>query len=486
MSLPQNGFVNGGWSTPLHGDPVTVLDPATEEPLGSVAGLGAGDVEAVCTGAAEGFEVWRDVSAWDRSAVLRRIADILRRDQQVFAAVMTAEQGKPLAQSAGETAASADQFDWYADEARRVYGRIVPGHLATDRIHVYAEPIGPVLAFAPWNFPLLLPARKVAGALAAGCSVILAAPPEAPYCSLLLAGAAAEAGLPPGVLTVVTGDWRTLAGTLVDHPAVRKVTVTSSVPVGIELAVRAAGQVKPITLELGGHSPVIVTPGRGVAEAARACALGKFRNGGQVCIAASRFFVARAALEEFLDVFVATTSSLRLGPGDQEGVDVGPLASAARRSATESLVADAVAQGAKVVAGGRRPAEFDRGYYFEPTVLTDLSPQMAVMTREPFGPIAPIAPYDDLEHAVAQANSTEYGLAGFVFTDDLEAGLRIARRLEVGMVGINNLTVATAEAPFGGVKHSGHGREGGSEGIGEFLVTKYVSARMPDPAGWAG
>jgi len=481
VDLPHGMFIHGEWRTPEGSVWIDVLDPSTELAIGAVPSAGHADVEDACASAADGFRVWRHLSSWERSARLRAMSAIIRRDEDALARIITLEQGKPLSQSLGEVRASADQFDWCADEARRVYGRIVPAQNPSDRIFVTREPIGPVVAFAPWNFPMLLPGRKVSAALAAGCSVILVAPIESPYSSLMLARAGDEAGLPPGTLNVLTGDPAALAPGLIDSPHVRKVTITSSVPVGMATMARAAASVKPVTLELGGHAPVVVLPGRRVKDAARTCALGKFRNAGQVCISASRFIVSDRAVDEFVETFANATRTLRLGPGMDPSTDVGPLSSDRRRQAIDDLVQDAVGLGAELIAGGRRPAQFNAGFYYEPTILIGVQPHMRVLTEETFGPIAPVQAFGDVDEAITLANSTAFGLAGFVFTDDLEAGLRVAERLDVGMVGINNLTVAIAEAPFGGVKASGFGREGGTEGVEEFLVTKYINARMDEP-----
>ncbi len=463
-------LIDGQWVGAA--ESIAVVDPSTEEVIAQVAAAGAEQVGAALASARTGFDTWRARSAWERSAVLRDMATRIRAAEADLAAIITAEQGKPSAQALGEVRATADQFDWCADEARRVYGRIVPAQNPSDRIHVYLEPIGPVLAFAPWNFPMLLPGRKIAAALAAGCSVLVVAPVEAPLSSLALGRIGLQAGLPAGALNVLTGDPARLAGPLIDSPVVRKVSVTSSVPVGVQTMARAAQSVKPVTLELGGHAPVIVLPGSGVGAAARVCALGKFRNGGQVCISASRFIVAE---------FVATTEALVVGPAGDDGVDVGPLGSARRRAAIEELVADATSLGAELVTGGGRPAGLAKGFFYAPTILLGATAEMKVMNEEPFGPIAPVQTFSTIDEALHLANRTPFGLAGFVFSDDLALALRIAERLDVGMVGINNLTIATAEAPFGGVKHSGFGREGGTEGIAEFLTTKYVNARMAEP-----
>ena len=477
-------YLDGQWREAADGGRIDVVDPATEQVIATVPRATASDIDDALTAAATGFDRWRATGAWERSAALRRMAGIIRDEVDRYAAVMTAEQGKPLAQARAEVLASADQFDWYADEARRIYGRTVDGHTTDVRITVRREPIGPVAAFAPWNFPSLLPARKLAPALAAGCSIILVPPIEAPLSSLLFAEAAHRAEIPAGVLGVVTGDPAELSERLLASPVVRKVSLTGSVPVGIAVSTMAARTLKSVSMELGGHSPVLVFPDADIEAAAAVCAVGKFRNAGQVCISASRFLVHESVAAEFTEAFVRATAALRVGPGSDPASDVGPLGSARRREAVAAMVDDAVGKGATVAHGGSRPEEFQVGFFFEPTVLTGVSADRSVMTDEPFGPIAPITTFTDLTEAIEVANSTVYGLAGFVFTRDLDTAYRAAEALDTGMVGVNHLTIATAEAPFGGVKYSGFGSEGGTEGIDDYTHPKYVNVRLPGPAAY--
>ncbi|MEV5575503.1 NAD-dependent succinate-semialdehyde dehydrogenase [Spirillospora sp. NPDC052269] len=479
---PSRLFIDGVWRDAGDGRTRAVENPATETELTAVPLATGADLDDALAAAAAGFQRWRTTSAWDRSDVLRRFAQVIREDADRFALVMTLEQGKPLAQARGEVLASADQFDWYADEARRVYGRSVDGHDTSTRILVRREPIGPVAAFAAWNFPSLLTARKIAPALASGCSIIVMAPIEAPLSTLLFAEVAEKAGLPAGVLNVVTGEPAQVSQHLISSDVIRKVSLTGSVPVGVQLVTLAAQGMKATSMELGGHAPVLVFPDTDVRRAAEICARGKFRNGGQVCIAASRFLVHESVADEFTEAFVEETRKLRLGDGRDPDTDVGPLTTAARRAAIADLVEDALAGGARLEHGGGAPEEFQVGYYFTPTVLTGVSADMRVMREEPFGPIAPIVTFSTFDEAIAIANSTPYGLGGFVFTGDLTTAFRASEELEVGMVGVNHLTIATAEAPFGGVKQSGHGREGGTEGIDDYTVTKYVSMRLGDLA----
>lgn len=477
-TVPTQLLIGGQWVGGL-GSVIAVEDPSNGKALTEVSSATPEQLQQALSSVAQGFEEWKSWSSWQRSDVLRRIADIMRRDVEEFALTMTLEQGKPLEQAKSEVLATADQFDWNADEARRIYGRIVPSKTGSDHIFVYPEPIGPVATFAPWNFPSLLPGRKISAALAAGCSVLVVPAIEAPLSALLIARAALEAGTPAGTVTVVLGDPASLSETIISDSRIRKVSVTSSVGVGQIVMGIAAQTITPVTLELGGHSPVIVTEGVDVLAVASLCAAGKFRNAGQVCISASRFFVAESVYDEFVEHFVAHTQKLRIGPGTDADSDVGPLSTVRRLEAVDSMVADARQGGAEIVFGGKKLSSFSEGYFYEPTIVLQPDDSSLIMREETFGPIAPIVSFSSVDEAVERANSTAFGLAGFIFSEDMGDSLALARRLEVGMVGINNLTIASAEVPFGGVKMSGFGREGGLEGVSDYTVTKYVNVRQP-------
>jgi len=479
-AVPDRLFIGGEWRDSADGALLEVIDPATEETVARVPRATSADLDDALAAADEAFDRWRNTDAWSRCAVLRRTAEIVRAEAGAMAEVLTAEQGKPLSEARGEVLAAADQFDWYADEARRIYGRTVDAHSTSVRILVLRQPIGPVAAFTPWNFPALLPARKLAPAVAAGCSVILKPAEEAPRTALLLASALVEAGLPPGVVNVVTGEPALVSEHLIRSDVIRKVTLTGSVPVGRRLLRLAAEGIKAVTLELGGHAPVLVFDDADVPKAAEVAVRAKFRNCGQVCISPSRFYVQEAVAGQFTSEVVDMVAALRLGRGAATGTEVGPLSNQRRRDAVEALVADAVAKGATVAYGGRRPpgAAFQRGFWYEPTVLTEVTPDMELMGTEPFGPILPISTFTELEDALAAANSTPYGLAGYVFTESTRRAFLAAEGLRTGMVGVNNLVIATAEAPFGGVGSSGFGREGGTEGIDAYLDTKYVNLEL--------
>lgn len=477
-TTPTQLLRDGRWVDASSGETYTIVDPATERPVADVAVATEADVDAAIASTTAGFETWRRTDAWTRSAVLRRASDLIRERADDIAFVMTSEQGKPLAEARAETLATADQYDWYADEARRIYGRIVDGHGPGSRIFVRREPVGLTVAFSTWNFPALLASRKIAPALAAGCGVIVVPAEEAPLTTLAIVQALQDAGLPAGVLATLTGRAPMLSERLVTHPDVRKISLTGSVPVG-QIVLRAAAEgIKDVSLELGGHAPVICFADADLEAAAKACVAAKFRNAGQVCASPSRFFVQDSAVEEFTTHFVAAARRLRVGDGRDAGTDVGPLSNIRRLEAAEELVADARSHGATVLHGGGRPETFSVGHYFEPTVLGDVPDSAKIMVDEPFAPVAPISPFSTFEEVIGRANAVEYGLASYVWTRDLNQAFAASDALEVGMVGVNHMAIATAEAPFGGVKKSGFGREGGSEGIIDYTVAKYVSVAL--------
>jgi succinate-semialdehyde dehydrogenase/glutarate-semialdehyde dehydrogenase len=471
-------YIDGEWVAAGDGKSLVIIDPATEDQVDTTPWATAADLDRALAAAERAWPVWREVDVWTRSATLRRTAGLLRERADGIASVLTEEQGKPLQEARAEVMATADQFDWYGDEARRIYGRSFDGHSRGERLMVIRQPIGPVAAFTPWNFPALLPARKMAPALAAGCSIIVKPAEEAPRTCLCLAQACHDAGVPPGVVNVVTGDPAQISTHLIRSPIIRKVSLTGSLAVGRELMRLCADEIKPVTMELGGHAPVLVFEDAAIDFAAETAARAKFRNGGQVCIAASRFFVQESVVEPFLKRFVEVTRSLRVGDGREPSTDVGPLSNLRRLEATDALVKDALEKGARLECGGQRPTEFRRGFYYLPTVLSNASNEMRVFREEPFCPVAPVASFTDLEDAAAKANASSYGLAGYVFTRNITTMFRASESLEVGMVGVNNMMIAAAEMPFGGVKQSGFGREGGTEGIEAYTVTKYINVRL--------
>lgn len=474
--------IDGRWAPARTGETFDVVDPATGTSVGAVAAAMPDDVDAALDAAGRAFPVWRRVDAWTRSATLREVAVRLRANADRLAPITTAESGKPLTEATAEWLAAADQFDWCADEARRIYGRLVDGHQVDQRLLVRREPVGVVAAFTAWNFPALLAARKLAPALAAGCPVIVKPAEETPRSTLALVGIVDEvvldAGGPRGVAQALTGDPAAIATRLVSSGRVAKVSLTGSVPVGRQLAELAGRHLVAVSLELGGHSPVLVFDDASLDDAVELSVRAKFRNCGQVCISPTRFLVQRAVHDEFVARFAARAAALVVGDGRDPATDVGPLANERRLVAVEELVADAVDRGARVLTGGRRPDGFETGWWYEPTVLAEVAAGSRVLHEEPFGPLAPCAPFDTLDDALAAANDTPYGLAGYVFTGSLTTAFEASEGLEVGMVGVNHLVIATAEAPFGGTKASGFGREGGVEGVEAYTHTKYVNVRL--------
>jgi succinate-semialdehyde dehydrogenase / glutarate-semialdehyde dehydrogenase len=475
QDLPSGLLIDGSWRPSSNAGTFEVIDPATEEVFATAASASAGDIDEALASVQRGWSAWRNVDAWTRSAALRRVAEIIRDWSAQMALVLTSEQGKPLPEARSEILAAADQFDWYADEARRLYGRTVDGHNKQQRIIVRREPVGPVVAFSTWNFPALLPARKLAPALAAGCSVIVVPSEEAPFTATLIAQACIEAGVHSSAIALLAGDTAMISDRLLRSTVVRKISLTGSVPVGRALLRAAAENIIPTTMELGGHAPVLVFADADIGLAARSCVQAKYRNAGQVCASPSRFYVHESVADEFTHAFVTAARALTVGDGRDPSTDVGPLSSDRRRQAADRLIEDAILKGAKMADGGGRATEHKCGYYYRPTVLSDTRPGMAIMTEEPFAPVAPISQFDDFDQVLEQANSTPYGLASYVFTRDLRTAYLASEGLEAGMVGVNTMLIATAEAPFGGVRSSGYGREGGLEGIDSYTVTKYVN-----------
>ncbi|MGH7108651.1 MAG: NAD-dependent succinate-semialdehyde dehydrogenase, partial [Acetobacteraceae bacterium] len=422
--------------------------------------------------------VWRRLAPGKRADIMRRAAALLRERADSIGTVITLEQGKPFAQSRLEVLRACDIIEWDAEEGRRTYGRVIP---AGPGMHhtVLRQPIGVVAAFSPWNFPISSPARKVAGALAAGCAVILKAPEETPAGAMLLAEAFMEAGVPAGVLNLLYGVPAEISEYLIPQPTVRLVTFTGSIPVGKHLAAMAGRHMKPAIMELGGHAPVIVCDDADPLAAGAASAIGKSRNAGQVCVAPTRFFVEDAIYDRFAESFADKARALRLGNGLDPETQVGPLANVRRVEAMERLVADAKARGARVLTGGERIG--NRGYYYPLTVLADVPDDAEAMQQEPFGPLALLSRVPDLDTAIRKANALPYGLAGYAFTRSAERVARLAEEVEVGNLSINHLTASFAETPFGGVKDSGYGREGGTEGLGCYTITKNVSLMAAPP-----
>jgi succinate-semialdehyde dehydrogenase/glutarate-semialdehyde dehydrogenase len=465
--------IGGAW---LNGDGrqgEDVVNPATEKPLARLPHAGAHDLDRALEAAQNGFKLWRATSAYDRAKVLRKAANLVRERAETIARIMTQEQGKVLGEARLEVLVTADIIEWYAEEGRRAYGRIVPGRAKGTRQMVLQEPVGVVAAFTPWNFPTLTPARKIGGSLAAGCSLILKASEETPGSCVELVRCFVDAGLPPGVLNLVFGVPANVSEHLLASDVVRKVSFTGSVPVGKHLAGLAAKGMKRATMELGGHSPVVVFGDADPEKTADTVAAFKYRNAGQVCISPTRFYVQEPVYDRFLKRFTEFANAVKLGDGLEAGVTMGPLANARRLDAMEAIVNDSKSRGGKIVTGGKRRG--NQGYFFEPTVITDIPDDSKLMTQEPFGPIAPVVTFKTFEEVVERANSLKFGLAAYAFTSSTQTATAIGDALESGMVGVNSVLISTPETPFGGVKDSGYGHEGGIEGLEAYTNRKFIA-----------
>jgi len=465
-------FIDGQWCAGSEGNAEDVINPATEETVGRVPHASSADLDRALAAAQRAFPAWSAMAPSERGAIIEKAAALMRSRIEHIATVLSLEQGKPIAESRAEANYGVDIVKWYAEEGRRAYGRIIPGRAGARQI-VLKQPIGPSAAFTPWNFPIVTPARKIGGALAAGCTLILKASEETPGAAVAMVRCFQEAGVPAGVLNLVFGVPAKVSEHIIRSPIVRKFSFTGSVPVGKHLAKLAAEGMKRATMELGGHAPVIVFDDFDPEKAATIGVAGKFRNAGQVCVSPTRFFVQEKIYETFVAKFTEAAKALKVGNGLENGVQMGPLANPRRIAAMDGFVSDAVEKGAKLKTGGRRLTE--RGYFYAPTVLADVPPDARVMNDEPFGPIAPIVPFKDLDEAVERANALPYGLAGYFFTRSEKIAVEVSNRMETGLVGINNFGISIAESPFGGMKDSGYGSEGGSEGLEAYLVTKYVS-----------
>jgi len=466
-------YIDGGWREGSDHRTIENRNPVNDELIGTVAVATRSDLELAAAAAVSGFADWRERSALDRSDVLRRAASLVRERLQMIAEAMTREQGKPLAESLLEATLAAQIIDWFAEEGRRAYGRIVPSRAGHVQQNVIQVPVGPVASFAPWNFPLTQLARKIAVALAAGCSIIIKPPEEAPVCTAKLFECFVDAGVPAGVINLVYGVPAEISAFLVSHPAIRKISFTGSVPVGKQLAALAGLYMKRSTMELGGHAPAIVTRHADVEAAARILATSKYANAGQACISPTRILLDEPIAGRFTDRFLEHVAAIKVGDGLDPGTTMGPLNNERRLGAMQALIADAVEKGADILAGGHRIG--NAGLFFEPTVVSEMTLEMDLMNQEPFGPIAILHPFADLDDAIGEANRLPFGLAAYAFTDSAAEIARITAGVETGMLGINHTAIAFAETPFGGVKDSGYGSDGGLEALQAYLQPQLVT-----------
>jgi succinate-semialdehyde dehydrogenase / glutarate-semialdehyde dehydrogenase len=463
-------FINGSWRLGEGRNAQAVVNPATGEAIAEVPLASAADLDEALEASEKAFHIWRDTDVETRGGILRKAAVLMRERSEAIAHTLTMEQGKPLAEARGEVAGSAQLFDWYAEEAKRNYGRVLV-RPAGQRSIVMQQPVGPVAAFSPWNFPVYLMAKKLSAALAAGCSVISKPPEETPGCTSALMRCLTDAGLPAGVAQVVYGVPDTVSRHLIGSRIIRKVSFTGSVPVGRHLMALASEGLKRVTMELGGHAPVLIFDDCDLEKTLDMVVPQKFRNAGQVCVSPTRFYVQDAIYDAFVDGFAKRTAHVKTGNGLDADTKMGPLANVRRPSAIGALVEDARTKGARVVAGGERGNE---GFFFQPTLLADVPDSADIMNNEPFGPVAVSARFETVDDAIEKANRLPLGLAAFAFTENGRRANLLGDAIEAGMVGINTFAISVADAPFGGVKDSGFGSEGGSEGLASYMVTKAV------------
>ena len=474
MSYPHTQlFIDGHWRDASDGKSLGVFNPANGKEIGRVAHANKADMDAALASAQKGFEVWRDIPAIERAKTMRRAAALMRERANAIGEILTQEQGKPLVEARGEAMAAADIIEWFADEGMRVYGRIVPSRNLAIRQLVVKDPVGVVAAFTPWNFPINQVVRKLGAALSAGCAVIVKAPEETPASPAELIRAFADAGVPAGVINLLYGNPAEISSYLIPHPVVRKVTFTGSTPVGKQLAGLAGQHMKRVTMELGGHAPVIVCDDADIALAVKCTAGAKFRNAGQVCISPTRFLVHEDVRADFVAALTNYAQGLKVGDGLADGTQMGPLANPRRLTAMDEFMSDAVQSGAEVMTGGERIGE--SGNFYAPTILNNVPTNARIFNDEPFGPVAAVQGFTDLNAAIKEANRLAFGLAGYAFTSSLKNAHLLSQRVEVGMLWVNQPATPSAELPFGGIKDSGYGSEGGPEALEACLNTRAIS-----------
>ena len=466
-------FINGIWQDAEKAEWLEVVDPATEDVVGKVALARTADLDLALEAAEKAFRTWKEVAPFARYKMMRKAGDLIRERADYIARLMTIEQGKPLFEAKGETMLAADTIDWYAEEGRRAYGRIIPSQFTGVNQMVIREPVGVVAAFSPWNFPINQAVRKISGAVAAGCSIIIKGPEETPASCAELVRAFADAGIPDGVVNLVYGVPAEISSYLIPHLVVKKISFTGSTAVGKQLASLAGLHMKLATMELGGHAPAIVFDDADINSALDVLTTQKFRNAGQVCVAPTRFMVQEKMYDRFVEGYIEIAKNIVVGNGLDSATTMGPLANERRLTAMDDFVANAVDTGATVHTGGKRLG--NKGYFFGPTVLTDVGLEAQIMNEEPFGPLVPISSFHDLDEALAEANRLPYGLAAYAYTSSSKTADALARGIESGIIGINHHGQPSIETPFGGIKDSGYGKENGSEGLSAFMHEKLVS-----------
>ena len=467
-------FIHGKWMKASSGETYEVINPANEEIIGHASKASPEDVEKALKSAQQGLEVWKKTTPWQRSYILRRIADKMREKQDVLAKWMTLEMGKPLNEAKGEVNGAADIFEWNAEETKRIYGQTVESRFEDTRVHVYYQPVGVVAALVPWNFPLVLSSRKISTGLAAGCSVIVKPDVITPGVVMELVEICRECGVPPGVINLLSGDPPSIAQQLISSDIVKKISITGSSRVGKLILKQAADKVQRVTMELSGHSPFIVFDDADIKKAADMAIAAKFRNNGQVCISPNRFYIQESKKDEFVNLFIEKTKKLKIGDGMDPSVQLGPITTKKRLNEIEELVETTKKEGAKVLLGGKRPSGFNKGYFYEPTIFDNVKDDFTIMKVEPFGPLVPMLSFKSFDEVIERANNHELGLSSYICTNSMEKAHKASELMETGTVAVNTPQVALAEAPFGGIKQAGYGREGGSMAIKDYLNVKYT------------
>jgi succinate-semialdehyde dehydrogenase/glutarate-semialdehyde dehydrogenase len=473
-------LLDGAWRGASDGATLRSVNPATADTLGEIPQASAADVNAAIDSAEAGFQRMRALTAWERASLLRRAAQLVKERAQTLGHLVSVETGKPIAQSVGEAMASSEALDWFADEARRIFGLSYESRVKGDRYLVHYEPLGVVAAFTPWNFPLLLLARKMAPALAAGNAIIVRPSVEAAGATMALVRCFTDAGFPAGAVNLVVGKAGTITPVIMDDRRVAKISFTGSVPIGKQIVEQSARTLKKVTMELGGHAPVIVHSDADIDAFARLASLGKFRNAGQVCASPTRFYIHESIFERAAAALVERTRALKMGDPLSQDTDLGPLTTERRREAIERLVDEAASSGASILTGGTRPSSLGPGFYYEPTLVANAGPQTGLMNDEPFGPVGTLTPFSTMDEVITEANRLPFALAAYVFTRSLKKTHETTERLQAGVIGVNTFVASTAETPFGGSKDSGFGREGGPTAIREYLDTKFINIALPE------
>jgi succinate-semialdehyde dehydrogenase / glutarate-semialdehyde dehydrogenase len=467
-------FIDGKWQKSASGETYDVINPATEEVIGKASKANSEDIQKALKSAEKGLKIWRNTSPWERSKIIRKISELLKQRVDILSKWLTLEVGKPLTEGPGEIGGAADIFEWNSEETKRIFGEINQSRFPNTKIHVIYQPVGVVAALIPWNFPVVLASRKISTALAAGCSVIVKPDIITPGSVMEIVDICREAGVPPGVVNLLSGDPASISEELIKSDIVKKISITGSTRVGKLILKQAANKVQRVTMELSGHSPFIVFEDVDLNKVTDMAITSKFRNNGQVCISPNRFYIHESKKEKFASLMVEKTKKLKIGNGMDKDTLLGPLCTKQRLEGVEKLVETTKKEGGKILLGGKRDANFNKGYYYEPTIIDDIKDNFTIMKEEPFGPIVPILSFKDFDEVMERANDNDLGLCSYVYTTDLKKANKASEILETGCVAVNTPVVAVAEAPFGGIKQTGYGREGGSMAIKDYLNIKYT------------